>query len=100
MSTSRVAVAVSRADIVDRLDTAYGTAVLVGTPGGHRVARLSVLGSVLLDVLDEAGEPVGLDVLTQELVRRLGEPEGVDPVVAVWQAVQALVDEHVVVAES
>ena len=86
--------------IVDRLDTADGTAVLVDTGLGHRVLLLSPVGSTLLDVLEDAGGPLALGALTEALVERLGEPVGVDPAEVVWEAVDALSAEYVVVAES
>lgn len=91
---------VARADILDRLDTVDGTAVLVATPLGHRVVRLSAIGSAVLDVLDDVGSPIGLDQLADALVERLGPPEGMDALAAVWLAVGALAYEHVVEAES
>ena len=86
--------------VVDRLDTADGTVVLVDTGFGHRVLVLSPVGSTMLDILDDAGAPVALSELTSGVVERLGEPDGVDPEDAVWQAVDALTAEHVVVSES
>ncbi|MGW5242052.1 hypothetical protein ACWEOW_24235 [Monashia sp. NPDC004114] len=93
-------VVVRRGAVVDRLDTADGTVVLVDNGFVHRVLVLSPVGSTLLDVLDEAGGAVGLPELTEILVERLGEPDGVDPEDVVWQAVDALTAEHVVVSES
>ncbi|GAB3067126.1 hypothetical protein GCM10027053_33310 [Intrasporangium mesophilum] len=101
MNKTQGEVFVRLADVVDRLDTDDGSAVLVATSQGHRVAVLSPLGSALLDVLDGAdGHPIRLDALVRALVDRLGRPVGVDPQQAVWEAVHALSDEHVVVAES
>lgn len=88
------------AKVLDRLDTEDGTAVLVETTHGHRVVRLSATGSAVLDVLDEVGGCADLSTITRALVERLGAPEGVDPETAVGGVVDALVAEHVVVAES
>jgi hypothetical protein len=93
-------IVVRSGQVVDRLDTTDGTAVLVDTGVGHRVLVLSPIGSAVLDVLDEMDGPVELSVLTDALVERLGEPEEVDPEDLVWQAVDALTAEHVVVAET
>jgi len=93
-------VVVRRGRVVDRLDTADGTAVLVDTGFVHRVLVLSLIGSTLLDIIDEADGPIGFPALTRALVERLGEPEEVDPEDVVWQAVDALTAEHVLVSES
>ena len=99
MSGSPAVSTVRLGDIVDRLDTPDGSAVLVGTTTGHRVARLSVIGTTVVDVLGEARAALSLEELTRALVERLGPPDGMDPVRTVEQAIEALAVEHVVVAE-
>jgi hypothetical protein len=102
-------VGVRRGRVMDRLDTADGTVVLVLAPGAHRVVQLSEIGSSVLDVLEETGGTVGLHSLTTALVERLGAPGEVAPgevapETLVRTVVDALVAEHVVqwvaVAES
>jgi hypothetical protein len=91
--------AIRPATILDRLDTPDGTVVLVDTGYGHRVIRLSVLGSAVLDTLDGAGGSSDLATLTSALVSQLGAPNGIDPEVAVRDVVDALAAERIVVAE-
>ena len=58
-------------DIVDTLSMGEGTVVLARSELGHRVVRLSLLGS---EVLDAVGDGTSLAALEEELRRRLGIP--------------------------
>lgn len=58
-------------DIVDTLSMGEGTVVLARSEPGHRVVRLSLLGS---EILDAVGDGTSLAALEEELRRRLGDP--------------------------
>jgi hypothetical protein len=78
---------VQTGDAVDELVTDEGAVVLVKTPRGHNLVRLSVLGQ-LIRVL--AAEGIPLDDLVDELESRLGPAEHGESRQLVAEAVAAL----------
>jgi hypothetical protein len=84
---------VSPGRIVDVLSTDQGAVVLVLARGEHRVVRLSVSGS---EVLDAVGTGTSISALEVELRRRLGDPPDGDLGRAVRRSVLSLVEMSIV----
>jgi hypothetical protein len=75
------------ADVVDELETDEGAVVLVETPQGHNLVRLSVLGQLIREL---AAEGISMDSLVDELELRLGPAEQGESRQLVVEAVAAL----------
>lgn len=73
--------------VVDELVTDEGSVVLVSTPSGHRVVRLSLLGQLIREVAVSA---IPLDRLASELESWIGSPPGGDGLGLVRRAVADL----------
>lgn len=82
-------------ELCDTYSTDDGTVVLVEALAGHRVVRLSPLGSA---VLEAVGGGSTLGELEAELRSRLGEPPTGNLSDLVRSATLALVDERLIVA--
>jgi hypothetical protein len=82
-------------ELRDTYSTDDGTVVLVAGAAGHRVVRLSPLGSA---VLEAVGSGTTLAALEVELRSRLGEPPAGNLSELVLSATLALVDEDLIVA--
>lgn len=70
--------------VVDELVTDEGSVVLISTPSGHRVVRLSLLGQLIREL---TGSAIQVDRLATELESRVGSPPGGDALELVRRAV-------------
>jgi len=82
-------------EVRDTYSNDDGMVVLVEAAAGHRVVRLSPLGSA---VLEAVGAGTTLGALEVELRSRLGEPPAGNLSELVLSATLALVDEDLIVA--
>jgi len=79
--------------IVDVLSTDQGTVVLVESEAEHRVVRLSLLGS---EILDAVGCGTSITALEDELRHRLGDPPDGEIGPALHRALVSLAELEVV----
>lgn len=80
--------------VIDELVTDEGAVVLIDGSGGHRVARLSVLGQLIREL---AVEGISLESLVHELESILGPPTEGDASSLVLSAVAELERDRLVV---
>ena len=84
MSGYGAATVVRLGPVVDVLTTEEGTVALVEREVGHQVVRVSDLGSVVLELLEDG--PATVAQVAAELVEIYGSPPDSDPVEATAQA--------------
>jgi hypothetical protein len=80
------ATAVRLGPVVDVLTTEEGTVALVEREVGHQVVRVSELGSVVLELLEDG--PATVAQVAAELVDIYGAPPDSDPVEATARALE------------
>jgi hypothetical protein len=84
--------------VVDVLTTEEGTVALVEREVGHQVVRVSELGSVVLELLEEG--PTTVAQVAAELVDVYGAPPDSDPVDATAQALEDMSRTGLISAEN
>ncbi|MEO7448919.1 MAG: hypothetical protein ABI336_11665 [Humibacillus sp.] len=81
-----------RGHLLDRVTCHGSSVVMVESGTGHRIVRLSPLGTA---IIDRVGAGVTIERLEAFMLERFGPPADGDVRSAVGEAVQALVDENV-----
>jgi hypothetical protein len=82
--------------VVDELVTDEGSVVLISTPNGHRVVRLSLLGQLIREL---AVGGIAIEDLRRELEAQLGAPRRGDTLALVRGAVEVLRSDGIVTTQ-